>query len=93
MWRERNERGIEGDPPCDICRVDLLPENEEAQRVFYTVRYQLITGPGSALDIRHDAIWRLIDELKIKKRLECFKKVTMLARRWWIPKLNEKSEA
>ena len=92
MWRERNERGVDGEPPCDDCRADLLPENKDAQQVFYVVRYQLIMGPASALDIRHDAIWRMIDELKIKRRLDCFEKVIMLAGRWWIPKLNEKSE-
>jgi hypothetical protein len=93
MWSERNQRGIEGDPPCGACRVDLLPENVDAQEVFYSVRYQLIMGPMNAIDIRHDAIWRLIDEMKIKRRLECFEKITALARRWWIPKLNEKKES
>jgi hypothetical protein len=93
MWAERNERGIEGDPPCNDCRVEPMPENADAHRVFNIVRFQLILGPGSAFDIRHDAIWRMIDELKIKKRLECFEKVCLLASQWWIPKLNEKSEA
>jgi len=93
MWRERNERGVEGEPPCSECWVDLLPENLDAQRIFYTVRYQLITGPGSALDVNHLAIWRMIDELQIKNRLDCFEKVIALCRQWWIPKLNEKSEA
>ena len=67
MWAERNERGIEGDPPCNDCRVEPMPENADAHRVFNIVRFQLILGPGSAFDIRHDAIWRMIDELKIKK--------------------------
>lgn len=66
-----------------------MAENTDAGRVFHSVRYQLILGPGSALDIRHDAIWRMIDELKIKKRMECFNKVCMLANQWWIPRLNE----
>jgi len=69
-----------------------MPENEDAMRIFYMIRYQLILGPGSAFDIRHDAIWRMIDELKIRKRLECFEKVCLIASQWWIPKLNEKSE-
>jgi len=92
MWAERNERGVEGEPPCDDCWVDLSPENADAQKVFRIVQYQLILGPASAFDIRHDAIWRIIDELKIKNRFECFEKVTALASSWWIPKLNEKGD-
>lgn len=92
MWAERNERGIEGEPPCDECRVELMPENKEAHQVFWMVRHQLIMGSASVVDIRHDAIWRIIDELKIRKRWECFEKVCALAREWWIPKLNEKKD-
>jgi hypothetical protein len=92
MWAERNERGIEGDPPCHDCWVDLLPENADAHKIFNITRYQLVLGPGSAFDIRHDAIWKAIDEYEIQKRLECFEKVCTIAREWWIPKMNEKSE-
>jgi hypothetical protein len=93
MWAERNERGIEGDPPCEDCRVDLLPENDDAQRIFYIIRYQLIMGPGGPVDIIHSAVRDAIKDCNIRKPLECFEKVCMLARRWWIPKLNERSEA
>ena len=92
MWSERNERGIEGDPPCDECQVDLLPENADAQKIFYIVRYQLIMGSGGPVDIIHSAVRDAIKDYKITNPLECFEKVCTLARRWWIPKLNEKSE-
>ena len=68
-------------------------DNIDAYHIFSMVRYQLIIVPGQAWDINHSAVWRLIDELKIKERFECFEKVCMLVRLWWIPKLNEKSEA
>ena len=80
------------EPPCWTCRVDLVPENADAYKVFNITRYQLILGPGSAFDIRHDAIWKAIDEYQVEKRLECFEKVRLLAGQWWIPRMNAKSE-
>jgi len=50
-------------------------------------------GYGGPVDIIHAAIRDAMRDYKIKNRRECFEKVTMLARRWWIPKLNEKKEA
>jgi len=68
-----------------------MPENADAMRVFHKVKYQLIFGPnGGALDIIHEAIWRMIDEFKIRKRMECFDKICLLAAKWWIPRMNEK---
>jgi len=93
MHNERKKKGILPDePPCYECEDKLMPENEDAMRIFYKVRHQLILGPGSAFDIRHDAIWRLIDEYQIQDRVGCFEKVCTLAGQWWIPRMNAKSE-
>ena len=43
---------VEGnEAPCDKCRVELLPENEEAWRVFLAVQCQVIVGMGDPIAI------------------------------------------
>jgi len=93
MWRERNERGVDGEPPCSECWVDLLPANADAQKIFYLIRYQLIMGPANAIDIMHTAVRDAIRDYRIADPVGCFEKVIALCRQWWIPKLNEKREA
>jgi len=90
MWRERNERGVEGEPLCSECWIDLLPENLDAQRIFYLIRYQLIMGSAGVVDIIHSAVRDAIKDYGIGNPIDCFEKVIALARQWWIPKLNEK---
>lgn len=79
MWQERNERGIEGEPPCEDCWVELKPENEEAAQVFQMVRGQVLTRfngeTDQVVDINHLAIWAMIDGYGIKDRRGCFEKV------------------
>jgi hypothetical protein len=70
-----------------------LPANADAAKIFYIVRYQLIMSSGGPVDIIHSAIRDAMRDYRIDDRRKCFEKVTMLARRWWIPKLNEKKEA
>jgi hypothetical protein len=91
MWQERNDRGIEGDPPCEICRVDLLPENNSAQFIFYLTRYQLIMGMNGPVDIIHSAVRDAIRDYGVKDPLNCFEKILFLTSRWWLPKLREKT--
>lgn len=81
MWKERNERGIEGEPPCDGCQVDLLEENVDAAKVFLSVRNQVIfyfNGEHNReYDINHTAIWAYIDHYpkKLEKPFELFERV------------------
>ncbi len=91
MWRERNERGIEGDPPCDKCQVELLEENSDAIQIFFLIRYQLIMGPESPIDINHLAIHAAINLYGIRNRRECFEKVLTLCR-WWLKKIKAEEE-
>ena len=79
----------EKEPPCETCWVDLMPENEDAIRIFNLVRYQLVMASGGAVDLLHEAIHRAMELYQVRNRRECFEKVLTLGR-WWIPKVNEK---
>jgi len=93
MWKERNDRGIKGDPPCDTCWVDPMPENEEAWRVFNINRYQLIIAgmDGVIVDVNHIPIYSLMKVLGVPDELKCLEKVLAL-NSWWVKKLNKKGD-
>lgn len=71
MWKERNERGTEGDPPCEDC--DYNAENVPvltgtaycASRIYQKVRNQVLlyfNGESNReYDINHLAVWGCID--------------------------------
>lgn len=76
MYAERQARGIIGDPPCDTCRVELLPENAEAGQIYFTCRGQVVTeGMGEVIDINHVALWQAIDRYKVQEPLRVFELV------------------
>jgi hypothetical protein len=64
-WVERNQRGIEGEPDCDGCKVELKKENRIAAHIYQLVRGQqifLFNGERNIeYDISHPAIWSAID--------------------------------
>lgn len=66
MWEERNQRGIIGEPPCDTCRVDLLPENEVAAQIYFMVRSQAETRwdgeKDVEIDLHHPSLWKAIEK-------------------------------
>jgi hypothetical protein len=66
-------------------------ENEDAIRIFFLVRYQLIMGMNGPVDVNHLAIYEAMKLYRIKNRRECFEKVLILAR-WWIEKMTNKGE-
>jgi hypothetical protein len=64
------------DPPCHQCRVDLMPENEEAANVYMLCKFQVVTaGMGEVIDINHLAVWEAIDRYKVKDQIRCFELV------------------
>jgi hypothetical protein len=72
------------EPPCDRCtderkRVDLLPENEVAAKIFLSIRGQTINMWNGErdipVDLNHLAVWAMIDAYEIKNRLEVFSAV------------------
>jgi hypothetical protein len=66
FWKERNARGIPGEPPCDTCRVILLPENEIAASIYFLVRSQCELRWDGEKDIEVDlnqvALWKAIEK-------------------------------
>lgn len=87
VYAERTPPG----PPCESCRVELVSENEEAARIFMTVRGQVLTRHNGQYDVvtdlNHLAIWAAIDGYGVKDRTGCFEKVL---RTWH--ELREKDE-
>jgi hypothetical protein len=78
-------------PPCGTCRVPVMPENEEAVRIFHMVRNQLIMGSGGPVAVNHLAVHAAMELYRIERPRECFAKVNRLAV-WWLNKITEKAE-
>lgn len=95
MWRERNERGVSGEPPCDTCRVDLFKENiipfEIYRRIIGQVRLYFDGERNREIDIDHNALWSMINNFpkKITNPWEIFEKVTT-AYHHFLKEKNEK---
>jgi hypothetical protein len=75
MWRERNERGIEGDPPCETCRVVLARENEEIAEVYFQVRSQVIATYGQVIGLSIPAVKIVMDLYGIKDQKTCLTRI------------------
>jgi hypothetical protein len=65
------ERTPPATPPCESCRVQLVTENEDAARIYMTVRGQKL----SSGELNHLAVWAAIDGYGIKDRAGTFEKV------------------
>lgn len=65
------------EPPCDTCRVDLMPENQEAAEVYQVVRGQVITAgmDGRVIDLNFPAVKIVMDLNGVKDQKACFDKV------------------
>jgi len=70
------------EPPCDTCRPKFIEENEDAVRIFFLVRHQLIMGPAGPIDVNHEAIHRAMELYEIKDKRACFEKVLVMAQNW-----------
>jgi len=75
MWRERNARGIEGEPDCQNCRVDLFEENEEAGAIYMMTRGQVVTVMNRVVDINFQSIKVAMDLCGVRNQRQCFEKV------------------
>jgi len=69
-------------PPCDTCRPEFIEENQDAIRIFFLIRGQLIMGAESAIDIMHEPIHKAMKLYKIKNKKECFEKVLKMSQFW-----------
>jgi hypothetical protein len=81
MWAERNARGVEGKPPCEDCKVELLPVNSIAAEIYQKVRGQVrlyFNGEVTKeFDLDHNAVWAMIDHYprEISDPWEVFEKI------------------
>jgi hypothetical protein len=70
------------EPPCGECRVDLVPDNADAARIFQKVRGQVrfyFDGKRNReYDLDHNAVWNMIDHWprKLEDPMSVFEKVT-----------------
>ena len=75
MYAERNARGIEGAPPCEICRVELDSENEQAAWIFALVKNQVVVAGDQIIDLDFQALKAVIDIYEVQDRKRVFEKV------------------
>jgi hypothetical protein len=60
---------------------DMLPENEEAFKVWQLVNGQVVTaGMGEVIDISFPAVEIAMEALDVEDRKECFLKVVEISR-------------
>lgn len=76
------------EPPCVTCHVEPLPENQDALRIFWIVRYQMIVGFSGPIDLNHLAVEAAMRREGITDKA-CFGKVCKLGF-WWIERIREK---
>lgn len=82
MWRERNKRGIEGEPPCESCKVILQEENQEAAEIYMMTRGQIISaeigGGELAVYLSIPAVESAMRIRGVKDQWECLGRVQRL---------------
>jgi len=71
VWKERNERGVAGQPICDtgeFCEaypVTLLPQNSIPANIYQRIKGQVIFYFNGEVDkeydLNHVALWNMID--------------------------------
>ena len=58
----------------------LLPENNDALKIYGFVKGQVIIGMGDPIDINQLAIWKIIENYEMKDSLKNFEKVVSIGR-------------
>jgi hypothetical protein len=85
------QKDVAAGPPCDTCREEPLEENDDALRIFFLVKDQVIMGMSGPVAINHQAVHEAMRLYRIRNRRECFEKVLTLSR-WWIGEMREKGD-
>jgi len=65
---------------CKACVPPLLPENEDAEFIYFKVEDQVIFGMGGAVALNQMAIHSAMDLYEIEDRQDCFEKVVVVGR-------------
>jgi len=58
--------------------VILLPENEDAAKIYQIVRGQIVTLGENVIDLNHVALWNAIDRYKVRDPVRCFELVNIV---------------
>ena len=67
-----------GEEACEQCRVILMPENEDAARIYQLTNSQVIVGGEQIIALNHVAIWQAIDRYKVREPVKVFEMVNMV---------------
>ncbi len=68
-----------------------MPENEDAERIYFTVQDQYIMGMGGPVALRQDAIFAAMELYEVEFKQDCFEKVVKLGRHF-IEKIAREQE-
>lgn len=81
------------DTNCNECIPKLQQENTVPAKIYQRVHNQHIFGPAGPVDIRHDALWKWIDQMQVHEEDKgfCFDLVCA-AYRNYIGAVREKQE-
>lgn len=74
--RVYGDAGKYGEEACKKCRVILLPENEDAAKIYQIARGQVVSVGENIYDINHVALWKDIDRYKVREPVRVFELVT-----------------
>lgn len=74
---------------CRTCLPECLPENEDAERIYFIVQDQYILGMGGAVAVNQMAIHAAMELYDVTYRRDCFEKVLKLSRHF----INKQAEA
>lgn len=77
---------------CKECMPDILPENEDAERVYLAVHDQVIVGMNGAVALNQLAIHPVMELYEVEFKADCFDKVVEVGRHF-IKKDREAAEA
>ncbi len=68
------------DPPCNDCRVDLTPENEDAAAIYQICKRQVLTaGPeNEVIDLDYSTVIMVMDLYQVKDKKGCLNKVSKI---------------
>jgi len=77
---------------CELCLPSILPENEDAEKIFMVVRDQYImSGMGGPVAINQVAIHEAMELYNIEFKQDTFEKVVMVGRQF-LQYYNEKKK-
>lgn len=77
---------------CKLCIPEIMPENEDAERIYFVVQDQVIVGMGGPVALNQLAIHQAMELYDIEFRADCFDKVVAVGRHM-IKKQHDEAEA